>query len=117
MFSGFQMVFWFELLTWQKRLRALQFEDPGAVFELIAGMEFGVVAVAGLPHFPEDLEPALAEAAQRAGMGFAAGAKGLVIDRGPRRALPARGWPTDGRRHASDLLQWRRRATLWICPD
>ena len=36
----------------------LEFEDPGGVFELIAGREFGVVALAGLPHFPEDLEPA-----------------------------------------------------------
>ena len=60
------------------------------MFELIAGMEIGVVALAGLPHFPEDLEPALAEAAQGASMGFAAGPKGLVIDGGPRRALPAK---------------------------
>ena len=59
------------------------------MFELIAGMEFGVVAVVGLPHFPEDLEPALAEAAQGASMGFATGAKGLVIDGRPRRGLPA----------------------------
>ena len=63
------------------------------MFELIAGMEVGVVAVAGLPHFPEDLEPALAEAAQGAGMGFAAGAKSLVVDLRPRRALPARVGP------------------------
>ena len=42
-----------------ERLRALQLEDPGAVFKLIAGMEVGFVALAGLPHFPEDLEPAL----------------------------------------------------------
>ena len=66
----------------------MQFEDPGAVFELVAGMEFGVVAATGLPHFPEDLEPALAQAAQRAGMEFAAGTKRLVIERCPRRALP-----------------------------
>ena len=60
------------------------------MFELIAGMEVGVVALAGLPHFPEDLEPALAEGSQDASMGFATGAKGLVIDRCPRRGLPAK---------------------------
>ena len=58
------------------------------MFELVAGMEFGVVAVAGLPHFPEDLEPALAQGAQRAGMGFAVGTQRLIVDRSPRRALP-----------------------------
>ena len=62
----------------------LEFEDPGAVFELVAGVEFGVVARAGLPHFPEDLQPALAEAAQRTGVAFAALAQRLVIDRRPR---------------------------------
>ena len=50
------------------------------MFELIAGMEVRVVALAGVPHFPEDLEPALAQAAQGASMGFAAGAQGLIID-------------------------------------
>ena len=60
------------------------------MFELIAGMEFGVVALAGLPPFPEDLKPALAQAAQGASMGFAAGPKGLVIDRCSGRALPAK---------------------------
>lgn len=59
------------------------------MFELVAGMEFGVVAAAGLPHFPEDLEPALAQGSQRAGMGFAAGTKRLVIERCPWRALPS----------------------------
>jgi hypothetical protein len=29
------------------------------VFELIAGMEIGIVRAADLPHFPEDLEPTL----------------------------------------------------------
>ena len=58
------------------------------MFELVAGMEFGVVAAAGLPHFPEDLEPALAQGAQRAGMGFAAGTQRLIVDLSPRRALP-----------------------------
>ena len=56
--------------------------------ELIAGMEVRVVALAGEPHFPEDFEPALAQAAQRASMGFAAGAQRLIIDRCPGRGLP-----------------------------
>lgn len=59
------------------------------MFELVAGMEFGVVGATGLPHFPEDLEPALAQGSQRTGMGFAAGTKRLVIERGPPRALPS----------------------------
>ena len=58
------------------------------MFELIASMEFRVVALAGEPHFPEDLEPALAQTTQGASMGFAAGAQGLIIDRGPGRGLP-----------------------------
>jgi hypothetical protein len=60
------------------------------VFELIAGMEFRVVALAGEPHFAEDLEPALAQAAQGAGMGFAAGTQGVIIDCGPGRGLPTK---------------------------
>ena len=67
----------------------MHFEDPGAVFELVAGMEFGIIAPAGLPHFPEDLEPALTQASQRTGMGFAARTKLFVIDGCPRRAFPA----------------------------
>jgi hypothetical protein len=58
------------------------------VFELIAGMEVRVVALAGEPHFPEDLQPALAQAAQGASMGFAAGAQGLIIDCCPGGGLP-----------------------------
>ena len=58
------------------------------MFELIAGMEVRVVALAGEPHFPEDLGPALAQAAQGASMGFAAGTQGLIIDCGPGRGLP-----------------------------
>ena len=29
------------------------------MFELIAGVEIGILRAAELPHFPEDLEPAL----------------------------------------------------------
>jgi hypothetical protein len=52
-------------------------------------MEFGVVTRVGLPHFPEDLQPALAEAAQRAGMGFTALSSGLVIDLSPTAKFAA----------------------------
>ena len=60
------------------------------MFELIAGMEVRVVALAGVPHFPEDLEPALAQAAQSASMGFAAGPQRLIIDRCPGGGLPTK---------------------------
>ena len=52
MFSGFQFVFSCGLLTGCVWFSLLDFEHPGAVFELIACMEFGVVAGASLPHFP-----------------------------------------------------------------
>jgi hypothetical protein len=40
-------------------------ENPGAVFELIGHVEIGVVARSRLPHFPQDLQPALTQAAER----------------------------------------------------
>ena len=40
-------------------LGALQLEDPGAVFELIGGVEIGMVTATGVPHLGEDFEPAL----------------------------------------------------------
>ena len=43
-----------------------------AVFGLIEGMEGLVARGVGLPHFPKDLEPRLAKATQRAGVGLAA---------------------------------------------
>ncbi|HXM05730.1 MAG TPA: hypothetical protein VN939_24155 [Chthoniobacterales bacterium] len=41
-------------------LGLLELKDPGAVFQLIAVMEFGVVRASIYPHFVDDLEPALA---------------------------------------------------------
>jgi len=35
-------------------LSVLDFQDPGAVLELVASVEFRVIGRAGLPHFPED---------------------------------------------------------------
>src|SRR4051812_1432800 len=52
-------------------------------------MELRIVTGARLPHFPENFEPALAQAAQGAGMGFAPFAKRLVVSLGPRTAMPA----------------------------
>jgi hypothetical protein len=52
MFSGFQLVFSCELFTGGLWLSGVDFEHPGAMFELISSMEFGVVAGASLPHFP-----------------------------------------------------------------
>ena len=61
-------------------------ENPGAVGELVAQVQFAVVGGAGLPHFPNDFEPALAETAQSLGVGFAPLPQHPVI--GPRpRAL------------------------------
>lgn len=80
MFSRFQVTFLFELLTWkQAGLGGLEFENPGAVFELIARVEVGVIGSAGLPHFPEDFEPALAEAAQGAGVTLPTLSKVVII--------------------------------------
>ena len=80
--------------TLGKALRALQsrrldLEQPGAVGELVLGVQLGVVAGAGLPHFPKDLQPALAEAAQGAGMGLSAVARGFVIDLRPTALFAA----------------------------
>jgi hypothetical protein len=80
---------------------------------LIAGMEFRVVALAGEPHFPEDLEPALAQAAQRTSMGFAAGPQRLIVD-----CCPGRGLPTEIRPEmegGAERFIRRRGATMWIC--
>jgi hypothetical protein len=59
------------------------------VFGLVAGMERFVVRGAGLPHFPEDFEPALAEAAQGAGVALAFGAMSTVVGLCPRAGLTA----------------------------
>ena len=54
MLSGFQLVFAYELSMAVALLSVLDFQDPGAVLELVAGVEFRVISRAGLPHFPED---------------------------------------------------------------
>lgn len=47
---------------------------PGAVLELVAGVEFSIVGGSGLPHLPEDFQSALTQAAQGTGMAFSASA-------------------------------------------
>jgi hypothetical protein len=41
------------------RLSGLEFEHPGPVSELVFLVQLRVVAGAGLPHFPQDFQPAL----------------------------------------------------------
>jgi len=57
--------------------------------ELVFHVEFGVVGGVGLPHFPDDFQPALAEASQSLGMSFASFPQRVVILRGPRGLRPA----------------------------
>ncbi len=45
-----------------------QSDDPTPVFDLVALVKLGVVRATGLPHLPEDLEPSLAQAAERTGV-------------------------------------------------
>ncbi len=49
------------------------------MFALVFKVPGFVVGGVGLPHFPEDFHPALAQAAKRAGVALAAGAVGSVI--------------------------------------
>ena len=51
--------------------------------ELVAHVEGRIVGGAGLPHFPDDCQPALAKTAQGLGMGHATLAQGGIINRGP----------------------------------
>jgi hypothetical protein len=65
-------------------LLRLELEHPGAVGDLVFEVELAVVGGVGLPHLPDDFQPALAEAAQRLGVGLATLAQGIVISVGPR---------------------------------
>ena len=59
------------------------------MFDLVSGMEIGVVTGVCLPHFPEDFEPSLPQAAQGACVAFASLFKGLVVGFGPRAMASA----------------------------
>ena len=65
-------------------------DDPGAVGDLVAGMEGFIVGLAGLPHFPEDLEPSLSQATQGARMALPFVSMSLVILLRPRHLAPAK---------------------------
>ena len=54
-------------------------KDPGAVFLLIAIVQFAIVASAGLPHLPDYFQPAVGQTAQRAGVALPPPAVILVI--------------------------------------
>ncbi len=66
-----------------------ELEDPRTVLSLVASVERLVVAASGLPHFPKDFEPALAETAQSAGMALAFVAVSLVVGLSPGALLAA----------------------------
>ena len=59
------------------------------MFELVFGMELGLVNRVGLPHFPEDFEPSLAEASEGAGMTFALAFECRVVGLSPRAVMAA----------------------------
>ena len=59
------------------------------MFELIAGVQIGVVRAAGLLDLPKDLQPALSQTTEGAGMALASCAMGFVVGLGPRAFPPA----------------------------
>src|SRR5204862_5770281 len=66
-----------------------QLQHPASVFLLVQRVSGFVVSLAALSHPPDDLQPALAQAAQRAGVTFAFASLGLVIGLGPSTELAA----------------------------
>ena len=63
------------------------------MLELIARVQVRIVRRAGLPHLPNDLQPPLAQSAQRAGVTFSFGPQGGVIRPGPRTEVAAQVGP------------------------
>jgi hypothetical protein len=53
--------------------------------ELVAHVQGRIVGGVGLPHFPDDFQPALAEAAQGLGMGHTPLAQRGIVNCGPSR--------------------------------
>ena len=74
---------------WLDGLSGLEGDDPRAVFDLIALVEFRIARGAGVPHSEEDFDPALPEASQRAGVGLALLAVRPVVGLGPGSGVPA----------------------------
>ena len=70
-------------------LRFSELKYPGAVFELITVMKLGVVGGSILPHFVDDLEPAVSESAQGASVALVLLAVKLVVSFSPDTAREA----------------------------
>src|ERR1700738_2358708 len=64
----------------------LELKDPGAVLELIAVMELGIVRGSIDPHFVDDFEPAVSESAQGIGVALVLLAMVLIVNLGPDAA-------------------------------
>ena len=59
-------------------------QHPGTMLHLVAGVQIGVIGLAGLEHLPKDFQEALSHTPQRARMTFAFGALLSVVNFGPR---------------------------------
>jgi hypothetical protein len=88
-FSGLQFSFGAGLFSGELRRLGLELQHPRAVALLVQGMAGFVVAGAALPHLPQDLQPPLAQAAQRAGVALALFPLRQVIRLRPRAHLAA----------------------------
>src|SRR5712672_2756992 len=116
-------------------LGLLKLKDPGAVLELIAVMELGIVRGSIDPHFVDDFEPAVAEPAQGIGVALVLLAMMLIVNLGPSAtgqylrcfperlvtgALPARHWRFWGsppkRWRSSPISESKRGAILGPAP-
>jgi hypothetical protein len=64
----------------------LKLKDPGAVLELIAVMELGIIRGSIDPHFVDDFEPAVSEPAQGIGVALVLLAMKLIVNLGPGAA-------------------------------
>ena len=61
----------------------MELKDPGAVLELIAVMELGVIRGSIDPHFVNDFEPAVAESTQGIGVTLVLLTVMLIVNLGP----------------------------------
>ena len=90
MFSLVARVFLMELSTGVSLGKA---HYPRAVLDLVLGVKSFVVGGSGLPHLPEDFEPALGQASQGTGMAHAALAFVLIIRLSPGTFFAAEIYP------------------------
>ena len=59
------------------------------MLELVAHVEFPIVRGSGLPHFPDDFEPAVAQAAEGLSVAFSPLTHLAVVDLCPLAPAPA----------------------------